>query len=581
MPSRRRKSILASWFGRKRRELKGSPRSKRVVDGRKKREKPRKLRDIYYLLKSWSIGKEQAPPPSVTDAMAALVKDFSLATKVAKELEERNTSQRNAGNRKVSLLKRRDHGSLFGQSLKAVPLSMPAVFMFGLCIAQVSDSLRSSPHWQVRQEESYLRATEEANPDAIELILLKRLSVSGANQGIDRSRYIKMLVDAGKFDQARRFARSIPFDGSDRSGELQLMAAKALAKSGITDEASEREYESRLVIAVADPATSDRARAQLGRFFRQTGQFRASESILEPIRATEQGCLELALLRYDQGQFSDIPTTLAPYLVRWRERWLAPKSQADIESSAEALILMNQESIVLETLDNPAVPVAPDVADKIRYEAAKALISREFRSGPLRLWNALEEIERHYDRLPCSEVWIDPILKLSSKGIPTRDRAIKLRDRIAFDKKCPASFLNKFASKAIDSGDLEFAEKSLESIRSMYPEDLDSRENLARLLTEKNSIDKMSEADFEKVLDLVNSVLRETPNRPGAIGIRARLREGKGQLTEALADYRTAVEADPRNVRLHEAIARVSRKTGQSDLARIHDQLAKELMPKD
>lgn len=578
MSSRRHKSFLASWFGRKRREIKGVSRSKRVVDNRKKDESPRRLRDIFALLRSLSKSDDTTPPPSVSNAMSALVKDLSLA---AEELEDRNATQRVTGKRKISLLKRREPGSSVSLALRAIPFTLPCVLMFGICFAQVVNSSSLSSYHLARQEDSYLRASEEANTDAVELILLKRLSQFETAQSIDRSRYIKLLVDSGKFEQAYRFVRSIPFDGSERSGELQLNAALALAKAGINDEASKREYESRLVIAVADPATSDRARAELGRFFRQTGQFRASESILEPIRATEQGCLELALLRYAQGQFSDIPTTLAPYLVRWRERWLAPTSQADIESSAEALILMNQESIVLETLDKPAVPVAPDVADKIRFAAAKALIDREFRSGTLRLWNALEEIERHYDRLPCSEVWIEPILKLSAQNSPTHDRAIPQRDRMAFDKRCSAPFLNTFARKAIESGQLEFAEKLLESIRTRFPDDFDSRETLARLLTEKDAKDDKRQANFEKALELVDSVLRESPNRPVAIEIRGRIREERGQLDEALQNYRQAVESDPRNVRLHDAIARVSRKSGKSDLARIHEQLARELMPKD
>lgn len=511
--------------------------------------------------------------------MAALVKDISLAAST--QLEERKGIQRDSGNRKFSLSKRRERGASLGGALMAVPICLPSLLMMGLVVSQAIESSRFSSKRLARLEDSYLQATEEANNAAIELILLKRLNLSESALNTNRSRYIKMLVDAGRFEEARRFVRSIPFDGSERTGELQLTAALALSKAGITDDASKREFESRLVIAVADPVTSDRARAQLGRFFRQTGQFRASESILEPIRATEQGCLELALLRYAQGQFSDIPTTLAPYLVRWRERWLAPKSQADIESSAEPLILMNQESIVLETLDNPPVPVAPDVAEKIRIEAAKTLIDREFRSGTLRLWNALEEIERHYDRLPCSEIWIEPILKLSSQNSPTRDRAILQRDRMAFGKPCPASFLNAFARKAIDFGEFAFAEKLLESIRSGSPEDFDSRETLARLLLEKKAKDDERLANLAKASDLVDSVLSESPDRPAAIAIRGRIREEKGQLTEALKDLRTAVEADPRNVGLHEAIARVSSKCGQPDLARIHEELARELKPKE
>ncbi len=578
MPSRRRKSLLANWFGRKRREVKGSARTRRVVDDRKKDEKPRKLRDIYALLRGWSKRNDTTPPPSVSNAMAALLKDVSLA---AKELDERNATQRITGKRNDTLPDRKGSLTAFVASLIAVPFCLPAVLMFSVCMTQVISTFFSASSSQARYEEAYLNATEAANPEAVELILLKRLSFPDANQSDARSRYTRHLIDSGSYATARRFVRSIPFDGSERSGELQLNAASAISKAGLEDELSKQEYESRLVIAVADPSTADRARALLGRFYRQTGQYRASESILEPIRATEQGCLELALLRHAQGQFSDIPTTLAPYLVRWRERWLAPKSQADIESSAEALILMNQESIVLETLDEPSVPVAPDVADKIRTEAARALIDREFRSGSLRLWNALEEIQRHYNRLPCSEVWIEPILKLSAKGSPTRDKAITERDAIAFSRNCPASFLNSLARKAIRADETEFAEKLLESIRTRFPEDLDCRETLARLLTTKSPRDSQSQANFTKALELVDSVLRVAPDRPGAIEIRGRIREENGQIEGSLEDYRLAVEADPKNPRLHEAIARVSRKSGQEDLARIHEQLARELAVTD
>jgi tetratricopeptide (TPR) repeat protein len=567
-PRKRRKSVLASWFGRKRRESSGSRKSNRISDSTRKDWTPRKLRDSFAVLFSSFRRIDTSALPGETDSLLSRIKDISVNSN---RLDDRKAEKRSAASRSLRLSQRKNEISSVLRRFRRIAFSLPAVFMLGICVLNVFGTPNGESVRIARFETAYETAISAGNSDAVELLLLKNIGNTESTTITDRSRYLKLLLDTHQHEKARRFVHSIASDGSERSGELQILAAEVLAKLGLTDPDSKQEFENRLVIAVADPVTNALARSMLGRFYREQGDFQASEAILEPIRATERGCLELALLRQAQGHFGDIPTTLAPYLVRWRERWLAPKSQADIESSAEALILMNQESIVLETLDNPPVPVTPDVADKIRLSAVQALLDREFRSGKLRMANALDDIERHYHCLPCSDVWIEPILKLCSQDSPVREGAIAKRDSLIAESNCQSSFLVEFARQAHKSGDSEFAKRTLESALTRFPDDFESKETLARILLE------MKPQNTAKARELIDTVLREHPERTAAIEVRGLILESEGNTAEALVNFRKALASDPRNIALHESIARACTKLGDKDQARIHQQLAQEL----
>lgn len=569
MPSRRRrKSILASWFGRNRREVKGVSRSRRVVEAINQKEKPRRIRDAYEVLKAWSKRRRSDPIAREPESLLSIIKDASVNSD---RLEERSARKRSERTRALARINRRESGTSIARTFKRLAGAVPAMVMTAIVAANLIETPGSAERRYVRSEALYEEALRDGRTEEVDLMLRKSLvtDTPGKNQG--KLRYLSFLIDSGQIEKALRFARGIPFDSRERSGELQILAASAFALAKVQDEKSDAEYESRLIIAVADPVTASRARAMLGRFYRERGQFEACESVLEPIRASESGCLELALLREAQGHYGDIPTTLAPYLVRWRERWLAPKSAADIESSAEALILMNQESVILETLDSPPVPIAPEARDRIRTMAAKSLMDREFRSGTLRYSSALEELRRHFDRLPCSNVWVGPLTKLSAKDSPTRENAVELRDAIAFEKNCPPAFLNALAAEALKAGETQFATRVISAVLSRFPDDPQAREMHAdRLLA-------ASTPDLKTAEEFAEAVIRDHPERGSAFEIRGRIREAQGRFADALADYLQASRSDARNHRLHDAIARISRRLGQADSARIHEQLAKEL----
>ncbi len=569
MPSRRRrKSILSSWFGRKRREERGTYKSRRTVDANTPKEKSRRIRDVYEVLKAWSKRGRSNPISREPESLLSIIKDASVNSG---RLEERSVRKRSERTRALARINRRESGSSVVRSLKRLAGAIPSMVMTATVAASLFDTPGSAVRRFVRSEALLEEAIRDGRTEEVDLILRKRLvaDTSEANQG--KLRYLNFLIDSGQIEKALRYARGIPFDSRERSGELQILAAMALARAELQDEKAAAEYESRLIIAVADPVTASRARAMLGRFYRERGQFEASESVLEPIRASESGCLELALLREAQGHYGDIPTTLAPYLVRWRERWLAPKSAADIESSAEALILMNQESVVLETLDTPPVPIAPEARDRIRTLAAKSLMDREFRSGTLRYSNALAELRRHFDRLPCSNVWVVPLTKLAAKDSPTRETAVELRDAIAFEKNCPPAFLDALAAEALKAGETQFATRVIASVLSRFPDDPQAREMQADQLL------AATPPDLKTAEEVVEAVIRDHPDRGPAFEIRGRIREAQGRFADALADYLQASRSDARNYRLHDAIARISRRIGQADTARIHEQLAKEL----
>ena len=545
----------------------GAFNSRRIVNSSSPKEPPRRIRDAFAVLKDYFERRKRDPISRQSDSILKVIQDISVNTG---QLQERSTRKRSDRTRTETRNARRLAESGILRTFRGLAGAIPALIMTAFLGANLFETTGSAERRRARSETFLTEAIREGRTEELDLMLRKRLG-DASDPIPGKLRYLNFLLDSSQIAKARQFARSVPFDSRERSGELQTLAAVALERSGIADDASADEFESRLVIAVADPNTALRARAMLGRFYRERGQFQASESVLEPIRASESGCLELALLREAQGQYGDIPTTLAPYLVRWRERWLAPKSASDIESSAEALILTNQESVVLETLDTPPVPLSPESRDRICTIAARSLMDREFRSGTLRYSNALEELRRHFDRLPCSDIWIGPLLRLSARDSPTREKAIELRDAIAFEKNCPPAFLNALALEASKVGETQFASRVIASVLARFPDDPQAREMQAEWLI------MASPPDLKSAFELVEAVIRDHPNRASAFETRGKVHEAKGQFAQALADYRVAMESEPRNPRLHEAIARTSRHLGQADSARIHEQLAKEL----
>lgn len=558
-------------MGGQRRERTARTKSRHVIDAKQSKEDSRRLRDVVTMLTSTIKKARNRKATGREDPGASLISIIKNISEKSDELQERKQSKRGARKKGLELLTSRRHKSMRRRALQGLIGGMPAIAMTAFVAANVFETTKSAQRRVVRSEQRFSDAQRDRNLESAELILRKRLTSDRPDALEARLRYAKLLLDSGQFDRARRYTRATPFDGSERSGDLQTIAAQALNRFGITDDSAAAEYESRLVIAIADPATSSKARAMLGRFYRERGQFEACESVLEPIRASEQGCLELALLRDAQGQYGDIPTTLAPYLVRWRERWLDPKSFADIDSSAEALILMNQESVVLETLDDPPVPVAPDALARIRTMAAKSLMDRAFRSGKLRYAEALDDLKRHFDRLPFSIIWVEPLIKLSAIDSPIREEGIATRNAIALEKPCPVDFLNALARQAIKTGDTEFALQLAETSMARFPDDPETREIQADLLI------KATPPDLKRVGELIDPVIRDHPERGDAFEIRGKLREAQNQFAEALADYRTAMLTAPRNPVLHESIARVSQRLGDDGTFRIHSQIAQEL----
>ena len=512
------------------------------------------------------IGSSQMAGQS--DSLVSLIKDMTAQTDRLEENANSSAARRNAADTKS---RRRYAPATIIRRLAQFAASLPALSMLLVCISSSIETKSKQERRAERYESAYVSALENGSPEAVALVLSNRLVKSDDITETDRLRYLKYLTDSGQPEKADRYMTSLTALPRIGSGELNLAmasVAKTSDRGAVDDDA---EYESRLVRAIADPQSENMARALLGRFYREKGEFASAEWLLEPIRATELGCLELALLRNAQGQFSDVATTLAPYLARWRERWLSPKSASDIEIPAQAMILMNQEPLVLETLDRPAIDVPETTVKSLRRIAVDSLLQRDLRSGGLRLANAMQTIDDNFDRLPCDSVWVSPLIRLCAEDSPVRNAALKRRDALAFEKGCSADFLNALVHESRRAGDMAFARKLASFAVEKFPNDPESREIRALDLIEEDP----SQAD--QAMAMIEPVIRDEPERLSAIAVRGRILEARGQDSEALEDYRNALPNDPWNPEKHRQIARLAKKLEKPDQARLHERLADEL----
>jgi tetratricopeptide (TPR) repeat protein len=87
------------------------------------------------------------------------------------------------------------------------------------------------------------------------------------------------------------------------------------------------------------------------------------------------------------------------------------------------------------------------------------------------------------------------------------------------------------------------------------------------------------EGDSEGALELIEKAMNELPDDGRPYAFRGWVHEERGETEKALADYRTAVELEPRLMGVHLAMGKIYKQMGDYEKAVIEFELELEVNP--
>ena len=571
---RKRQGLLSRIFRRKRRKSESFHSSSiSTVTGNPQKRKYR-LKDFVKWLKRSvkTVGSGSLAPDERTGVkdvtLGSILRSVGKVTQ-ADSLAERDLAAGGAGKRKLSPFQKLKLGII--ENAKRLGLAAPAIVVSFFVLQLWLDLTPTRLVSQLGFTNRFDRAFEEQRFEEASLLVKNQLSSTNRPANQDLFRYGLILGSQQKLQRTRELLEFLT-ESSDRSyGPAHIEMARAYSALPKQTDQTSSKIESHLIRAMVDTDTETFARIALGRLYRSRGRFNDAERILEPIRTNEEACLELALVRNAQGRYVDVPTTVAPYITRWRDQWKNPQNLVQFEHSAIGLILMKDEAIVLAELDHPKVPIPPSRIDELRRLALGLWVTRLQADGRSQYPQILKIISTYHQKLPCSTIWIAPLMQLTDPTSPVRNSALKLREQMTLQTDCDPAYLHEFAVQSKESKELGFARQIYEKILSKYPDEILSLNNLAMMLIETNP------KDPQRALALVEPIIQKYPDFLEIYDTRAQIKSSLGLTKDCIQDYLKALPVYCLKPEYHQRLSKAYQQINDTANARMHNELSREL----
>lgn len=487
----------------------------------------------------------------------------SLRMGVNAQLNDRDVKKKNSTTTRLS--------QIFWRNGRRLLLGTPSLVVAIFCLSMI---LSYTPNRLVRQlgyTNRFDRALADQDFRQADLLVRNQISSMSRPQDQDLFRYALLMAAQNKILQTRELLELLT-ETSDRSyGPAHLELARALSVIPNPNDEANLKIERHLLRAMVHAESEVPARIALGRFYRLRGRFNDAERILEPVRTNEDGCIELGLVRNSQKRYDDIPTTLAPYVSRWRDQWKKPANIGQFEHAAIGLILLRDEKTVIDGLDQPKIAIAPSRIDDLRELGLGLWLERLLREGESQYSTILQVIQNYHSRLPCSTVWIQPLMTLTEPSSPVRDAALSLRGQITLASSCEPAFLHEFAVRARLRGEFPFVRDLYQKILDTYPDEIMSINNLAMLYLDSEP------KDPQKALELIEPIIQKRPDFLEVYDTRAQIKLAMGNVQAAIEDYLKALPVYCLKPEYHTRLAHAYRLAKDEPNALIHEELAREL----
>lgn len=570
---RQKRSLLGMILGRKRRETRRVGRNRVVQTGQSHKSKT--FKQQFRLLRHWFKSSKsdalQADQRKKADeiSLTSIIRSVTRSKiELVEERQSASTSQSITG-KNVSRTKK-IRKTLFRNS-RRILYAVPALVFALICLKMILNLLPQRVTSQVAFANRFDRAMQNQNLGEAELLVKNQISGQRRPGDQDLYRYALVMANSQKYQKTREIFEFLT-DGISRSfGPAHLELARAYSSLPKQSEQTAAKIESHLIKAMVNSDTEAIARLSLGRLYRSRGRFRDAESMLDPIRSYEEACLELGLVRNAQGEYDDIPTTLAPFMTRWREQWANPADASQFQHAAIGMILMNEEASVVASLDSPKTPIPQTQLDEIRRLALGLYMGRLLREGPAQYSKVLEIIEKQQDKLPCSPIWINPVMQLTANNSPVRAKALSLREKMTNLADCDPAFLHEFAVLGRNRGESDFARAIYEKILQKYPDEVLSLNNLAMMLIE------VEPKNPKRALALIEPLIHKYPDFLEIYDTRGQIEQENGQPREAIEDFLKALPVYCLKPEFHLRLARAYRSIKDETNARVHEEVANEL----
>lgn len=571
----REKRSLLSFFLRRKGRRKRSDSQRSVVNTESSKEKSKSLKQQYRSLRKWlkasasstleADKKKKSDDISLNTIIRAVSR--SSAALVDEKLDA--TTSQSIGGKNQSQTQRIKQALI--TNFRRLALATPAI---GLGLVSLQIALNLAPARVVRQI-GYTNRFDRALQDQqlVEAALLVKNQISSQKKPSDQDlfRYALILANDQQIQKTRELFEFLT-DGVDRSfGLAHLELARAYSALPKQSDQTAAKIEGHLIRAMVDSDTETIARLSLGRLYRLRGRFNDAERMLDPIRTNEEACIELGLVRNAQGRFDDVPTTLAPYITRWRDQWKNPENATQFVRSAIGLILLKDESTVIAALDTPKIPIPQTQVDELRRLGLGLLLDRLLREGTSQYQTVYDIIDTQYKKLTCSPIWIRPLMELTSSKSPIRLKSMKLRDSMTATADCDPAFLHEFAVLGRERGELDFARDVYEKILKKYPDEALSLNNLAIMLLEAEP------KDPRRALTLIEPLVTKYPDFLEIFDTRGQIKLVMGKSKESIDDFLKALPVYCMKPDYHTRLAQAYRSIKDETNARIHEEVAKEL----
>lgn len=150
------------------------------------------------------------------------------------------------------------------------------------------------------------------------------------------------------------------------------------------------------------------------------------------------------------------------------------------------------------------------------------------------------------------------LLGFSGCGWPGARRS-SLRDALSPERAAQVQAVGERAQEAIDSGDLELAERELRQLVKLSPRSPEGYQRLGKILMLRERMDEAA-VNFERALTL-------DPDYVGALIGLGEIEAARGDAQSALKHFETAVDIEPRDATAQLALGRELEAMGQVDKA--------------
>ena len=460
---------------------------------------------------------------------------------------------------------------LFITNLPQIILLFPVIFSC-LWLLVLSISLNSEKPIQTSQyTEKFETAIANGTLNEAEILLKKQAEVDSKSINNLLLNLAKLDSLTGKKTLQDQIYYVLAADPASIYGEAILHITKKQMREFQQSDEMKLTIERQLLKAMADKRAESSCRIELGRFYRINRRLNDAARILEPVKTTENGALELALTKLGQKQFSEIKPLIIPFIENWRGIIEKDADNENYRNAAFGVIIFGEEQRMIEIVDNSKNTITPELREEIALFGFQTWMQRLLRDGQRTHTQILTIINKNQPARPCSTIWFSPLIQIANSDSPLKLDAANLLKKLIENQSCQASDLIQFCIELKSLGRMELASTIARRIHEKYQNE---KETLLQLALE---FDRVEPVNPQLAIEILNRCIANHPDFINARELRAEFKIRDNQFGEAIPDLLATLPFNVIYPEFHLKLANCYQKIGDQPNAILHETLANDL----